>query len=288
MSNSSLVDYVKISPNKTAPRADKITHIVIHHMSGNLSVETCGEVFQPESRQASSNYGIGSDGRIGMYVEEKDRAWTTGNRGIDNKAITIEVANDTGAPEWHVSDKALEATINLCVDICKRNGINELNFTGDKTGNLHMHKWYQDTDCPGPYLGSKFKYIADQVNKRLNCIRYRVHQQSIGWTEWVNEGEQAGVTGQKKRIEAIQIDPNGRKIKVKLHIQGIGWKDYGEITKDTIIGTTGQSRRIEAITISGATVQVHCESLGWMNTYGNNGGTLGFAKRIEALKIKAQ
>ena len=81
-------------------------------------------------------------------------------------AITIEVANDGGA-NWHVSDKALAKTIDLCVDICERNGIKELKFTGDKTGNLTMHKYFAATACPGPYLESKFPYIAEEVNKRL-------------------------------------------------------------------------------------------------------------------------
>jgi hypothetical protein len=102
-----------------------------------------------------------------MYVEEKNRAWTSSNRDNDNRAITLEVVNDGGAPDWHVSDKALQATIDLCVDICKRNGIARLNYTGDKSGNLTMHKWFAATQCPGPYLESKFPYIAEEVNKRL-------------------------------------------------------------------------------------------------------------------------
>lgn len=167
MSNSSLVNYVKISPNSNNPRKHKIDTITIHHMAGNLSVETCGAVFASSSRQASSNYGVGSDGRIGMYVEEKNRAWTSSNSANDHRAVTIEVANDGGAPNWHVSDKALEATIKLCVDICKRNDIERINFTGDKSGNLTMHKWFAATLCPGPYLESKFPYIAAEVNKRL-------------------------------------------------------------------------------------------------------------------------
>lgn len=166
MSNSSLVSYTKISPNKTK-RNKKICKITPHHMAGNLSVETCGNVFATTERQASSNYGIGTDGRIGMYVPEDYRAWTSSNRDNDEVAVTIEVANDGGAPDWHVSDKALAALIDLCVDICKRNGIEELKFTGDKTGNLTMHKWFASTACPGPYLGSKFPYIAEEVNKRL-------------------------------------------------------------------------------------------------------------------------
>lgn len=166
MSNSNLVCYTKLSPNYSK-RTAKIDTITIHHMAGNLSVESCGNVFATTDRQASSNYGVGSDGRVGLYVEEKNRAWTSSNRDNDNRAITLEVANDGGAPDWHVSDKALQATIDLCVDICKRNGIARLNYTGDKSGNLTMHKWFASTACPGPYLGGKFPYIAEEVNKRL-------------------------------------------------------------------------------------------------------------------------
>ena len=169
MSNSSLISYTKISPNRTSPRKKPIRKITIHHMAGNLTVEQCGAVFAPTSRKASSNYGIGTDGRIGMYVEEKDRAWTSSSPDNDNQAVTIEVANNTSGPNWTVSDKAMASLIDLCVDICKRNGIQRLNFTGDKTGNLTMHCYFKSTLCPGPYLKSKFPYIASEVNKRLGA-----------------------------------------------------------------------------------------------------------------------
>lgn len=168
MSNSKLVNYTKISPNSSA-RTAKIDRITIHHMAGNLSVESCASVFQNTDRQASSNYGIGTDGRIGLYVDESRRAWTSSNRDNDNRAVTIEVANSSTGGEWPVSDKALEATIALCVDICQRNGIKRLNYTGDTTGNLTMHKWFTNTQCPGPYLEKKFPEIADKVNERLEA-----------------------------------------------------------------------------------------------------------------------
>ena len=167
MSNSSLVDYVRISPHRTSPRTAKIDTITIHHMAGDLSVETCGNVFQ--TRQASANYGIGSDGRVGMYVEEKDRSWASANAPNDHRAVTIEVANDGGAPDWHVSDTALIKCVELCADICRRNGIERLNFTGDKSGNLTMHKWFIPTTCPGPYLESRFPGIVQEVNRRLGA-----------------------------------------------------------------------------------------------------------------------
>lgn len=176
-SNSSLVNYTKISPNKNTTRVHKdynptgkITKITIHHMAGNISIESCGAGFASPTREGSSNYGIGTDGRIGLYVDEKHRAWTSSSPDNDYKAVTIEVANDGGDPDWHVSDKAYAALIDLCVDICKRNGISKLNYTGDATGNLTRHNMFVATICPGPYLQSKFDDIAKQVNKRLSGI----------------------------------------------------------------------------------------------------------------------
>lgn len=168
MSNSNLVSYTKLSPNCSKPRNHKIDTITIHHMAGNLSVESCGEVFAPTSRQASSNYGIGTDGRVGLYVDEADRSWCSSSRDNDNRAITIEVANDEVGGNWHVSDKAFATLVDLCVDICQRNEIPILNYTGDKNGNLTMHKWFAATACPGPYLESRFADIAKLVNERLN------------------------------------------------------------------------------------------------------------------------
>lgn len=164
MSNSSLVNYIKISPHKS-PRKGTIKKIAVHHMAGKLSVETCGNVFQ--ANKASANYGIGYDGRVGMYAEEKDRAWATANPENDHQAVNIEVSNDEIGGNWHVPDVALAKLIDLCVDICKRNDIDKLNYTGDATGNLVMHKYFMATTCPGPYLESKFPYIAEEVNKRL-------------------------------------------------------------------------------------------------------------------------
>lgn len=167
MSNSSLVNYTLLSPNKSE-RTSSISKITIHHMAGNLSVEDCGRVFQSPSRQASSNYGIGTDGRVGLYVDEKYRSWATSSRENDNVAVTIEVANSKASDPWPVSDAAYNKLILLCADICKRNGIARLNYTGDKSGNLTMHKWFAATLCPGPYLESKFGSIANEVNKLLS------------------------------------------------------------------------------------------------------------------------
>lgn len=167
MSYSKLASLVRLSPNCTKPRNHPIDTITVHHVAGDASVEDLGALFARESRQASSNYGIGSDGRIACFVEEEDRSWCSGSRENDHRAITIEVANCEGDPDWRVSDAAYTALLDLCEDICRRHGF-RLNYTGSKTGNLTMHKWFQPTACPGPYLESKFPEIAAEVNRRLD------------------------------------------------------------------------------------------------------------------------
>ena len=164
-SNSSLVDKVIKSPNFTRGRVN-ISKITVHHMAGNLSIETCGKSFMSTSRSASANYLIGTDGRIALCVDEENRAWTSSSKWNDERAVTIEVAND-GGPEsgWHVSDKAFESLIRLCKDICKRNNISKLEFTGKKEGSLTIHSMFKATTCPGPYLKSRLNEICQLVNK---------------------------------------------------------------------------------------------------------------------------
>lgn len=168
MSQSPLVVYRKLSPNCNKPRNHKIDKITIHHMAGNCTIEACGAIFARPARQCSSNYGIGTDGRVGQYCLEENRSWCSSSPSNDHRAITIEVANCSGAPDWRVSDKAFNSLINLCVDICKRNGIARLNYTGNANGNLTEHRYFSNTLCPGPYLHSRMGKIANLVNARLN------------------------------------------------------------------------------------------------------------------------
>lgn len=169
MSNSSLVSYTKLSPNCDHPRNHAIDKITIHHMAGDLSVETCGNLFAKPSYEASSNYGIGSDGRVGLYVDEGDRAWASASPSNDNRAVNIEVANDATGGDWPVSDAAYRKLIDLCVDICQRNGIKALNYTGGADGNLTEHRMFTATVCPGPYLHKRMGRIAAEVNSRLSA-----------------------------------------------------------------------------------------------------------------------
>lgn len=175
MSNSPLVDYTRISPNKNSPRNHKIDTITIHCVVGQCTAETLGNIFAPTSRQASSNYGVGTDGKIGMYVEEKDRSWCSSNAANDNRAVTIEVASDTKHP-YAVNDRAFAALLDLVTDICKRNGIKKLVWSTKKADrvnhkngcNMTVHRDYANKSCPGDYLYNRHGEIAAEVNRRLS------------------------------------------------------------------------------------------------------------------------
>ena len=175
MSNSPLVVYTKLSPNHSGKRTKKIDTITIHCMAGNCSVETCGNLFANSARQASSNYGIGTDGRIALYVDEANRSWCTSSNANDQRAVTIEVANNGGAPDWPVSAKAYAALLDLVTDICKRNGIKRLVWSTSKNDrvnhlngcNMTVHRDYANKSCPGDYLYNRHGQIAAEVNKRL-------------------------------------------------------------------------------------------------------------------------
>lgn len=172
--NSKLVNYTRISPNRSVNRNHKIDTVSIHCVVGQCSVETLGSIFASTSKEASSNYGIGYDGRIGLYVEEKDRSWCTSSSSNDNRAITIEVASDTYHP-YRVKDVAYKSLIKLLVDICKRNGIKKLVWSTNKSErmnhlngcNMTVHRDYANKSCPGDYLYNLHGQIAKEVNAQL-------------------------------------------------------------------------------------------------------------------------
>lgn len=178
MSNSKLVVYTKLSPHCTKPRQGKIKGISIHTMAGPGSVEGCGQVFQ--TSEASSHYGIGPDGRIGQYVLEENRAWCCSHK-VDHEVVTIEVSSIQSYEEpYECTSAAFESLIDLCVDICQRNGIKKLiwkegkqycpAFTGNwAVCNMVPHRYTTDKgkSCPGNYLFGKYGEIAERVNARL-------------------------------------------------------------------------------------------------------------------------
>lgn len=175
MSNSPLVAYTRISPNRTPGRTHAIDTVTIHCVVGQCTAETLGAVFADASRRASSNYGVGKDGRIGMYVAECDRSWCSSNSANDARAVTIEVASDTYHP-YAVTDAAYKATIKLVADICKRNGIKKLVWSTNKGErvnhvngcNMTVHRDYANKACPGDYLYSRMGDIAAKVNAMLD------------------------------------------------------------------------------------------------------------------------
>ncbi|MCC8079512.1 MAG: N-acetylmuramoyl-L-alanine amidase [Oscillospiraceae bacterium] len=191
MSNSPLISYTQLSPNNSGARNHVIDTVSIHCMAGDLSVESCGALFAKTSTAASSNYGIGSDGRIALYVDEANRSWCTSSGSNDNRAVTIEVANCGGADEgWPVSDAAYTSLIALLADICQRNGIAKLLWQGDKSligqtnkQNMTVHRWFAAKACPGDWLYSRHGQIAAEVNTILEDENMDVERFKELWHE---------------------------------------------------------------------------------------------------------
>lgn len=181
MSNSALVTYTQISPNRTSPRNHKIDTITIHCYVGQVTAKSgCNSSRFTKKNPisgASCNYVVGYDGSIGLCVPEADRSWCSSNRANDHRAVTIEVACEPVHP-YKVTDAAMAALINLVTDICRRNGIKELKWQGDKKligqvdkQNMTVHRWFKNKACPGDYLYGKHGYIAAEVNKRLGITQ---------------------------------------------------------------------------------------------------------------------
>lgn len=170
--DSKLASEFIASPSHQNGRKYPITRVTIHHTATVTTARVTAKGFAVPSRRASATYCVGNDGSIVQCVKESDMPWTSSSYDNDNRAITIEVSNSKKYGQWPVGKKAMESLIALLVDICQRNpGIGRLRYTGDITGNMTMHKWFESTKCPGPYLGGKFPEIAAEVNKRLDAAK---------------------------------------------------------------------------------------------------------------------
>ena len=177
MSNSPLVRYAKMSPNHSGKRTHAIDRITPHCAVVQCDVGALGELFSKASRQASSNYGIGVDGQIGMFVEECNRSWCSSNEANDQRAVTIECASDAIEP-YAMRDAVYRSLIYLCTDICSRNSKTKLLWFGDREKTLSytpkpdemvltVHRWFANKSCPGDWLYSRLGDLAEKVTKLL-------------------------------------------------------------------------------------------------------------------------
>ena len=201
--NSHLVSYTKLSPNHSGQRTHSIDRITPHCVVGQCSVETLGNIFLPTSRQASSNYGIGVDGRVGMYVEEKNRSWCSSSAANDQRAITIECASDNTEP-YAFKDVVYKRLIELCTDICRRNGKTKLLWLGDKAKTLNytpksdemvltVHRWFANKSCPGNWMYARMGDLASKVTAALGSEVKPVEQAKPTGT--IKTGDLVTITG---------------------------------------------------------------------------------------------
>lgn len=215
MSNSGLVVYTKLSPNHSGQRTHSIDRITPHCVVGQLSCESICGCFTSPQREASCNYGIGNDGRISLSVEEKNRSWCSSSNANDQRAVTIECASDKTAP-YAMTDAVYAALIDLCTDICKRNGKSKLLWFGDKNKTLSyepkademiitVHRWFANKSCPGDWLYNRLGDLAAKVTSRLGGGS----QQPSGTLYRVQTGaykQKANADAQLAKVKAADFD----------------------------------------------------------------------------------
>lgn len=213
--NSSLVSYVGLSPNHSGQRTHGIDRITPHCVVGQLSAETICDCF-PAGRDASCNYGIGTDGGVSLCVEEKNRSWCTSSNSNDQRAITIECASDKVEP--YTMNAAVYATlIKLCTDICRRNGKKKLLWFGDKDKSLNyspkademvitVHRWFANKSCPGDWLYARLGDLAAKVTAELGGGSSTPAVDNGGWYRVRKSWEDS-----KSQIGAFKVIENARQ-----------------------------------------------------------------------------
>ncbi len=177
MGKSSLVDCTVLSPNHSGKRTKALCRITPHCVVGQLTAESIGGCFTSKSRQASCNYGIGTDGRVCLIVDEDKRSWCSSSGDNDQQAVTIECASDKTHP-YAFNGKVYDKLIQLCADICRRNGKKKLLWFGDKNKSLDyvpksdemvltVHRWFANKPCPGDWMYSRMGELAEKVTAQL-------------------------------------------------------------------------------------------------------------------------
>lgn len=237
MSNSKLVNYTKLSPNHSGTRTHSIDRITPHCVVGQCSVETLGNIFMNKKSEASCNYGIGTDGRVLLCVDEDNRSWCSSSNSNDQRAVTIECASELKHP-YAFNDKVYNKLVKLCVDICKRNGKKKLLWINDKNKALNystksdemlltVHRWFDDKACPGDWLYNRLGNLAKQVTEQLGgkvekpTLTYRVFADG----KWYNEVKGlSNVAGRKKQaISAVAVKVSKGNIKYRVHLLNADW-----------------------------------------------------------------
>lgn len=272
MSNSKLVNYTKLSPNHSGTRTHSIDRITPHCVVGQCSVETLGNIFMNKKSEASCNYGIGADGRVLLCVDEGNRSWCSSSNSNDQRAVTIECASELKHP-YAFNDKVYNKLVELCVDICKRNGKKKLLWINDKNKALNystksdemlltVHRWFDDKACPGDWLYNRLGNLAKQVTEQLGgkvekpTLTYRVYADG----RWYDEVKGlSNIAGRKKQaISGVAVKVSEGNLRYRVHLLNGDWLPWvdGYDIEDDINGYAG----IKGKVIDG--LQVEFEGVG--------------------------
>lgn len=232
MSNSSLVTCTVKSPNHSGARTHSIDRITPHCVVGQLSASSIGGCFTSSSRQASCNYGIGTEGGVCLVVDECNRSWCTSSNANDQRAVTIECASDKTEP-YAFNTTVYNKLVDLCTDICKRNGKTKLIWIADKTTALAyepksgemlltVHRWFANKSCPGNWMYARMGNLASAVTARLG-----------GSTSGSTSSTSTGTSTKSNTI------PSSVPFSVRVLVTDLNIRTEGSMS-GKIVGTTGK------------------------------------------------
>lgn len=311
MSNSPLVNYTKLSPNHSGTRTHSIDRITPHCVVGQCSVETLGSIFMDRKKEASCNYGIGTDGRVLLCVDEKNRSWCSSSNANDQRAVTIECASDTYAP-YAMNSKVYNTLVKLCTDICKRNGKKKLLWFGSESKTLNyspksdemiitVHRWFANKSCPGDWLYSRLGDLASKVTKNLGGSSTSSSSSSSSSPssstsnsgnssikavqKWCNNNYKTGITvdgvygpqTKKALVKALQSEMI-KQYGAKLVVDGI----YGKATNNAVRNLSNGCRGNITKTLQGLLICNGYSTNGFDGIYGN--GTTSAVKSYQKNK----
>ena len=148
-----------------------------------------------------------------------------------------------------------------------------------------------------PWDNRGTQYKGTEVQDATSLVNYNACLQNVGWTGWRTAGQEAGSSGQRRKLEAFKIELGdsitNESILYRVHLQDVGWTSW--VSDGEIAGLVDGNKRIEAIQIKlkngteyDVQYRVHVQDIGWMDWQKNGAtaGTTGLLKRVEAIQVK--
>lgn len=134
------------------------THVTLHHNGGRLSHYGVLSVWQV--REASAHFNIDAAGTAAQFVRPNEYAWSTGSTEGNQKSISIEMCNQTVAPDWIVGEETWRGAARLAGWIFAR----IIGYRPTSEFLVVHHDWFA-TLCAGPFIDRIYWQILEAAER---------------------------------------------------------------------------------------------------------------------------